>query len=300
METKNVFEEVVNTLTSDARSLQEKFTRLQDKGDFRNAIDSMRLLKDTLSLIKEYDWKLMYSEDEFDGKKKVSIWEQNYCGKIRNKKTWNVNSSKESMYIDYVEKDGALVYVNGERYSVSCKPSAENGHIPLVDLVKMFEDKVDIYIDRHGFGMMISDILDNSHIQYKDIKYHNFINEYGNTYPMGNPWYKVFKIFLDTNKSNLYSDGNLYRGSGKSYALAKLCDEYDGLIIVNSSQAKTRMVGIKNNCDLFGFNTRIITYDEHYHRQYRDKKLFIDELSGLTKEQIDKLCESHVVVGFNS
>ena len=62
MENKNVFEETVKTLTNDAMSLQQKFHKLQESGDIRASIDCLRLLKDTLSLIKEYDWHLEYSE----------------------------------------------------------------------------------------------------------------------------------------------------------------------------------------------------------------------------------------------
>lgn len=93
METnKNVFEETVKTLTNDAMALQKRFSMLQEKGDFRSAIDCMRLLKDTLSLIKEYDWKLEYSEYETDGHKEIAVWEQNHCGEIKNHKKWTVRA----------------------------------------------------------------------------------------------------------------------------------------------------------------------------------------------------------------
>ncbi|MBQ4523340.1 MAG: hypothetical protein IJA10_10375 [Lachnospiraceae bacterium] len=92
MENKNVFNKTVETLTKDAKSLTEKFHKLQETGDIRASIDCLRLLKDTLSLIKEYDWRLMYSEYETDGKKQVSVWEQNHCGDIRNHKIWNVDN----------------------------------------------------------------------------------------------------------------------------------------------------------------------------------------------------------------
>ena len=49
-------------------------------------IDTLRLLKDTLSLIKEYDWHLEYSEYETDGHNEVAVWEQNHSGEIRNHK----------------------------------------------------------------------------------------------------------------------------------------------------------------------------------------------------------------------
>lgn len=92
MENKNVFEEVVKTLKEDSLSLQKRFHTLQEKNDIRGSIDCLRLLKDTLSLIRDYDWELKYSEYETDGHKEVAIWEQNHCGDIRNYKRWIVKS----------------------------------------------------------------------------------------------------------------------------------------------------------------------------------------------------------------
>lgn len=92
MENKNVFEEVVKTLKEDSLSLQKKFHTLQEKNDIRGSIDCLRLLKDTLSLIRDYDWELKYSEYETDGHKEVAVWEQNHCGDIRGYKRWTVES----------------------------------------------------------------------------------------------------------------------------------------------------------------------------------------------------------------
>lgn len=91
MKNKNVFEETIKTLTDDAMLLQQKFHKLQESGDIRASIDCLRLLKDTLSLIKEYDWHLEYSEYKTDGHKEVAVWEQNHSGEIRNHKKWNVS-----------------------------------------------------------------------------------------------------------------------------------------------------------------------------------------------------------------
>ena len=100
MENKNVFEETVITLIEDAKKLQAKFSKCQENNDFRSALDTMRLLKDTLSLIKEYDWELKYSEYETDGHKEIAVWEQNHSGEIKNQKRWAVSDkcSKEFKY----------------------------------------------------------------------------------------------------------------------------------------------------------------------------------------------------------
>ena len=100
MENKNVFEETVVTLIEDAKKLQAKFSKCQENNDFRSALDTMRLLKDTLSLIKEYDWELKYSELETTTGKQLKIWEQNHCGEIRNHNEWIVNENHEENNIN--------------------------------------------------------------------------------------------------------------------------------------------------------------------------------------------------------
>ena len=98
-ETKNTseFSDVVSSLKQDAIDLQRRFTNAKNASDYRTSIDILRLLKDTLNLIKEYDWKLMFSEYETglytNGtlKKQVAIWEQNSEGNIRNHKVWDID-----------------------------------------------------------------------------------------------------------------------------------------------------------------------------------------------------------------
>ena len=113
---KNVFEETVKTLTNDTIALQKRFSWLQEKGDYRGAIDCMRLLKDTLSLIKEYDWKLEYSEYETDEHKEVAVWEQNHCGEIKNHKKWIIENSNKArnkwigMFTPFVENNQSILY----------------------------------------------------------------------------------------------------------------------------------------------------------------------------------------------
>lgn len=160
MENKNVFEETVKTLTDDAMSLQQKFHKLQESGDIRASIDCLRLLKDTLSLIKEYDWHLEYSEYEIDGHKEIAVWEQNHSGEIRNYKKWEIG--KTMIYIES-EKDNALVYMGGRKYLLSYKPNDE-GNISLVDFLNEQDLSYSIYVDRHGFGEYIYDMLEKNGI----------------------------------------------------------------------------------------------------------------------------------------
>lgn len=129
MKNKNVFEETVNTLTNDAMSLQQKFHKLQESGDIRASIDCLRLLKDTLSLIKEYDWHLEYSEYKTDGHREVAVWEQNHSGEIRNHKKWDVSSKKNGMKNKW--EDLLRVFIENKQsmlYELSYDKDAEKEH----------------------------------------------------------------------------------------------------------------------------------------------------------------------------
>lgn len=115
-ENKNVFEETVETLTNDVLSLQQKFHRAQEKGDIQACINCLRLLKDTLSLIKEYDWELKYSEYKTDEHKEVAVWEQNHSGEIRNHKKWVVNeqlfsrNTWETLFSPFIKNEQSILF----------------------------------------------------------------------------------------------------------------------------------------------------------------------------------------------
>lgn len=180
MENKNVFEDTVVTLIEDAKKLQVKFSKCQENNNFTEAISCMRLLKDTLSLIKEYDWKLKYLELETTTGKQINIWEQNHCGEIRNHKKWNINEFNRIMYVDFYDKSKAQVFINGERYSLDYYPLAKNGHIPLIDFIRTYGNDYTIYVDKRGFGIAITDVLDTYDISYKEIRCNNFMQNYYN------------------------------------------------------------------------------------------------------------------------
>ena len=96
-------------------------------------------------------------------------------------------------------------------------------------------------------------------------------------------------------KSYISDNGNNIRGVGKSFSIAKLCDKYNGFVV---SELKSGQRGIENNCKLFGFKVNFADYKECLFRQFANKILFIDEGSGLTDEQIEKLKKTHIVIGF--
>lgn len=149
--TKNIFDETVDTLIKDAKILTKKYHDFLNGGKAREAIDILRLLKDTLSLIKEYDWHLEYSEYETDGHNEVAVWEQNYSGEIRNKKSWFV--CEPVIYIDY-GRDETLVYVDGRMYVYDLKHEEKK----FIDLIKCYKN-YKIYACNYGSSKFVSDLL---------------------------------------------------------------------------------------------------------------------------------------------
>lgn len=208
--TENIFNETVKTLTEDAMSLQQKFHKLQEENNNKGSIDCLRLLKDTLSLIKEYDWHLEYSEYKTDGKEQVAVWEQNHCGDIKNHKIWNIDTS---------------------------------------------------------------------------------------TYDDKNRWYFMFEEAISSGQSFLSANGYLYRNSGKSYALAKLCNEYEGIVVYKRNGSACGIENVDKKLDII--NT-FVPYKrgQMEQRQFSRKVVFIDEGSGLSEEEIVELKKNHIVVGF--
>lgn len=208
--TENIFNETVKTLTDDAMSLQQKFHKLQEENNIKGSIDCLRLLKDTLSLIKEYDWHLEYSEYKVDGRKQISVWEQNHCGDIKNLKIWNIDTS---------------------------------------------------------------------------------------TYDDKNRWYFMFEEAISSGQSFLSANGYLYRNSGKSYALAKLCNEYEGIVVYKNANS---VHGIENKDKELDITNMFVPYKRGQMnlKQYVGKVVFIDEGSGLSEDDIRELKKGHIVVGF--
>ncbi|MCI8380131.1 MAG: hypothetical protein HFH72_16805 [Lachnospiraceae bacterium] len=208
--TENIFNETVKTLTEDAMSLQQKFHKLQEDNNIKGSIDCLRLLKDTLSLIREYDWHLEYSEYKTDGKKQVAVWEQNHCGDIKNHKVWNVSTSSEN-------------------------------------------DK--------------------------------------------NIWYFMFNDAITSGQSLLSSNGYLHRNSGKSYALANLCHEYEGFVVYKNVNS---VCGIENRDKELDITNMFVPYKRGRMNssELYGKVIFIDEGSGLNEDEIEELKKNHIVVGF--
>lgn len=56
------YNEIVENLKMEAKALNDKLKTIRSKEEFNIYISVLKSLRDTLNLIKEYDWQLMYSE----------------------------------------------------------------------------------------------------------------------------------------------------------------------------------------------------------------------------------------------
>lgn len=184
--TKNIFDETVGTLTNDASVLTKKYHNLLDSGNTREAIDTLRLLKDTLSLIKEYDWHLEYSENDNE----ISIWEQNHSGEIRNKRKWFI----KGCYGEFLYRTFLYYICNNDNYIVKKSLSQTiRGSGKSTALARLCHEYSGIVISNtmSGFRAIRNR---NEELGYTDyfvqfIKYEDYINNIGK--------YKNKIVFLD-------------------------------------------------------------------------------------------------------
>lgn len=84
------------------------------------------------------------------------------------------------------------------------------------------------------------------------------------------------------------------RGSGKSEALARLCHEYNGIVI---SYMNSGYRAIRNRIEELGYDnnyyTQFVSYVEYMRNidEYKNKIVFLDEGHGLRCEEIDIIKE---------
>ena len=96
----NFYDGIVSNLKQEAKHLNDRLIRLRNNNEMNGYISILKSLRETLDLIKKYDWQLMYSEygvkyenslnknkdDKFYTE--IAVWEQNHEGNIRNHKVW--------------------------------------------------------------------------------------------------------------------------------------------------------------------------------------------------------------------
>ena len=92
----NFYDDIVNNLKQEAKHLNNRLTRFRDNNEMQSYIATLKSLRETLDLIKKYDWNLMYSEYGVENINnqlvtEIAVWEQNHDGQIRNHKVWRTD-----------------------------------------------------------------------------------------------------------------------------------------------------------------------------------------------------------------
>lgn len=87
---KGSLSECVSFINKDIEGIKNNIIKALDEGNASAHDRWLKNLREALSVKKEYDWQLMYSEYETDNHKEVSIWEQDSECNIRNHKTWKI------------------------------------------------------------------------------------------------------------------------------------------------------------------------------------------------------------------
>ena len=87
---ENFNDEIIESLKNNARKLNKNLNNMSDISNMNSYISCVKALRETMDLIQRYDWRLLYSEYKTDGKKQVSVWEQDATGNIKNHKIWDV------------------------------------------------------------------------------------------------------------------------------------------------------------------------------------------------------------------
>ena len=94
-EMKDFYAEIVETLKKEATGLKNKLSICSNDNNFNMYVQLVKALRETMELIKRYEWQLMYSTYKADGIEYVSIWEQNCENEIRNHKKYKINTEKD-------------------------------------------------------------------------------------------------------------------------------------------------------------------------------------------------------------
>lgn len=123
-----------------------------------------------------------------------------------------------------------------------------------------------------------------------------------NTNTYKNHWIKLFRKVIDKKESLVidlpYGVNNyeyLHRQTGKTYALLSLYKEFENKCVFISTYDRELLNKAKNEFDINNLETYY--YREIFNSQLKDKIILIDE-SNLTGEQLDKLKENYIVIGF--
>lgn len=103
MKETNFYDDIVKNLKTEAKKLNTRLTKIRENEDKHGYADmnayiaTLKSLRETLNLISQFDWKLMYSEYSSGEEKQVAVWEQNHDTQIRNHKIWIVTEAMSNI-----------------------------------------------------------------------------------------------------------------------------------------------------------------------------------------------------------
>lgn len=110
-------EQIVLDLKADAENISKVLLHASTFGnpsDLNRYPAAVKCLKETLALIREYDWQLKYSQytTGTDAHREIAIWEQNGQGEIRNHKVFSGELTEKPTGIFKAKHlgDGEMVY----------------------------------------------------------------------------------------------------------------------------------------------------------------------------------------------
>lgn len=114
----NYYDGIVKSLKDEAKKLNENLKKYRENKDMNLYISTLKSLRETLNLIKEYDWMPMtskYRTSNLDGSNEhyeFATWEQNSENQVRNHKRYELKSPDD---LNIKERHG-VVYNNGEKH----------------------------------------------------------------------------------------------------------------------------------------------------------------------------------------
>lgn len=136
----------------------DKALREDNFGTYKNLVSVLKGNIDIINELSKDDFKLMHSEYETNGKKQVSVWEQNDNGEVRKHKVWDVKLAQNISDFSNCFKD-----------SIELTPIQK-------ELMAMKSDKTCLRGEGSTFGVLMSAINYAYNIPFVNIGIISYLN----------------------------------------------------------------------------------------------------------------------------
>lgn len=103
----NYVDNIVKELKNEAQELNKNLLKYRQNKDMNLYISTLKSLRETMNLIRDYDWREEHSEYHTgdDNHIEVSTWQQNSDGTIRNHKRYIVDKKFDDVNMNRIEKE---------------------------------------------------------------------------------------------------------------------------------------------------------------------------------------------------